>query len=77
MISKLNHLDLTEHALFENKDLVAHGGFSDVFIGSIESKHLQCHLRLPNRMIRVAIKRLRIRLGKDEKCIKVRDQLTI
>lgn len=73
MVSKLGHLDLTEHTLFETNDLVAHGGFGDVFIGYIDPVHLQRRLESPSRwnMTRVAIKRLRIRLGKDEKLIKV------
>lgn len=73
MVTKLSHLDLTKHAKYPD-DPVAHGGYSDVYVGHIDSKYLPSHFNSPEQMIKVAIKRLRIHLGNDEKLVKVSTQ---
>ena len=63
VLSRIQHLDVTEHITDKSQGTVAHGGYSEVFRG--------CLRRVGNGQVDVAIKRLRFHTG-EEKVMKAR-----
>lgn len=75
MLPKLRHLDLTCYVNHVSSFMSANGGYCDVFLGHVEAAHLQhSQARSPSiGMVKVAIKRLRARVGKEKGFTKVRE----
>ncbi|KAI5121784.1 hypothetical protein M0805_009595 [Coniferiporia weirii] len=66
VLSKLGHLDLTGRIVTECSVMNAHGGYCDIFIGSLNTD-----LSGYSGKIKVAIKRLRVNLHNDRDLTKV------
>ena len=74
ILSRLSHLDLSSHILGKELAQEAHGGFGDIFVGHLPSEclHKRRIDRLKEGKVKVALKRLRVRLDKHAQLAKVR-----
>ncbi|KAL5503756.1 hypothetical protein ACEPAH_7827 [Sanghuangporus vaninii] len=65
----LKILDVTKYLVDKQNIMVVNGGYCDVFVGRMTSEHLRCriiHQKQSSTIVKIAIKRLRVRLNDDE-----------
>lgn len=71
LLPRLRHLDLTRYVWYESLSVRAHGGYCDVFAGQLSTIYRTDRWALGSNTVKVAIKRLRVQLGKDRNFAKV------
>ena len=72
-LEHLTHLNLTEFTQYDELDAHAHGGFCDIYKGTIKRENIPefgyIYSSLPE--VNVSVKRLRAHIKKDTKLVKV------